>query len=228
MNEKYQIFLISFCLLSSCSHANLKNRAYDFRDVFNIGLEKNNYGVACAMIIATGIQNAEAAEGIGLRFGHWGKYKAGGTDYIYKINKNAPEGYGTIGNSFIFISSYEHIPLENVLPRNKKKLVRETFMLKRPSSYDHFSIEMNESYSFPPFECSLGIYYGIRMGFNLHELVDFLGGLFGYDPLDDDELPNGKIRWEAQEDEKAKIKEPKEPKFEIEIFPYNIKGYERL
>ena len=37
-----------------------------------------------------------------------------------------------------------------------------------------------------PIEFSLGLYIGVRVGFNFGEVVDFLGGVLGFDPLNDD------------------------------------------
>jgi hypothetical protein len=43
------------------------------------------------------------------------------------------------------------------------------------------------AYYFTQIELQLGLYLGIRLGWNFGETIDFLAGWFGFDPLDDDE-----------------------------------------
>ncbi|MBK6606155.1 MAG: hypothetical protein IPG24_11920 [Leptospiraceae bacterium] len=51
------------------------------------------------------------------------------------------------------------------------------FNLKRRQSRDYIIL---------PVEISIGMYLGIRLGFNFSELADFIVGFVGFDPLGDD------------------------------------------
>lgn len=50
-----------------------------------------------------------------------------------------------------------------------------------------------EGFQYLPIEISIGFYIGGRVGFNFGELVDFLGGFLGFDPMEDDYDESGNL-----------------------------------
>ncbi|MCB1178698.1 MAG: hypothetical protein KDK36_14025, partial [Leptospiraceae bacterium] len=96
--------------------------------------------------------------------------------------------------------SKEFTPI-NPSQRNKNKnlkfyavpKIRKTYLFKDPYLFDT--------------SLTIGLYYGIRFGINFDELFDFIVGFLGYDPKEDDLLPNRKYNWEITKeisDKKAK------------------------
>ncbi len=117
-----------------------------------------------------------------------------------KHNAWEKEHIWTMGNNAVIVYSQNHTPVEPV-KRNRKKEISVFYKFtKNYWMHDSKKVLYNSrNYTLPALELSFGLYYGIRIGIVLGELVDFIVGIFGYDPLDDDELHNGKIRWEIEE-----------------------------
>lgn len=72
------IFLILiFVFLSNCASTQnyFINRGNDLKDIVNVGIEKDVYGVNAQVAIGViGFQNANSGTGFGLRYGHFGIY----------------------------------------------------------------------------------------------------------------------------------------------------------
>lgn len=212
----FKIIICMLCLiLINC--ASLKNyfmnRAYDLRDIGNIGVEENVYGGGIYIdSLILGLSYNVDGEGYGLRFGHLGKYKTGKEDAFssnfYRFNEiqsckeaNVKKTRNIGGNFLIFFGSNYH-EAESALFRNHKKMlvnVNETAVIFLSSSkvssgrtnvICYKDIQANtflrDSYVVLPIEVSVGFLFGIRLGFNPHELLDFMVGIVGFDLLDDD------------------------------------------
>ena len=182
------ILLITF--LSNCNSTNLylKNRAKDFGDIFILTVEKRLYGLNLEFILfGAGVQNSEKAEGFGIRHGHFGRYKAGGNKVLILHGKEKGKTAWVIGNNIFIIYSYQHTPVGEIEKRDLKKQVSFYGVLTKRKYKKEISYK-NESYEggYPFFEYSFGLYYGIRLGINVSELLDFLFGIANLDITEDD------------------------------------------
>ena len=223
------IFLILiFFFLSNCASTQnyFINRGNDLKDIVNIGIEKDMYGFN---IITFGYQKESSGMGFGLRYGYLGIYKTGDNkNKVYlddraDINPKIAEIQVYPGDTDFSTSVFYHEPkdLSDIRARKKQMLLffpvfrlckvstsafYKDKKLKRGISKCYFY----ESSFEQPLELSIGLYIGIRAGFNISEFLDFLAGIAGYDLLDDDtssttynELPQAlpeKPNWEYKFD----------------------------
>ncbi|MCB1177762.1 MAG: hypothetical protein KDK36_09305 [Leptospiraceae bacterium] len=201
---KYITFILISFNFSSCLY--LQNRAKDTSDIFTIGLEQKTAGASIYFWKGGGgIQYGKYGEGIGLRNGHIGIYKTGGSQRrIYGNGDNTPFKISSAsGNSYILINTYEHRPISADY-RNRKKYYRfrNVFFLKVFLQDDKPT----------PFiiETSFGLYYGIRLGINVSELLDFLFGIANLDIMEDDLIEEDLEEIKNIEDFKKEVKEIRE------------------
>ncbi|HMW05014.1 MAG TPA: hypothetical protein PK079_05690 [Leptospiraceae bacterium] len=187
----------------------LINRGNDFIDIVNIGFEDNIYGggIYIDSIMFGLAYGAKDSSGVGLRFGHLGMYQSNDSEsnnFLKAGSENGPcrdSRYGTFGQlQFLFFAtSNYHEPRSIIMVRNYRKNIAFMNVLlygasKRDSSKGlllcyrgkKYHTIIRDSYVVLPMEVSFGLYYGIRLGFNPHELLDFIVGIFGFDLLDDD------------------------------------------
>lgn len=202
------MFIILFLTLQCASVGKyFKDRAYDARDVINIGLEKDIYGVRA---FGFGIQHGHNAKGIGMRYGHLGFYKPGAKQNMF-MHMQYPSGFKIrqtlyFGDSIISFNSFYHKAIGKIKTRNiNKRRIIALFYFSRPRGTtlkfskserpDEIIIDdkavtnenfYNLSYEKFSFELSLGMYLGFRIGLNLDELADFIVGFLGFDILEDD------------------------------------------
>ena len=145
-----------------------------------------------------------------MRYGHIGKY-APGAKIPLRIRTKDEKVVGYYGDIQFLLaySGYYHEPIKPENIRSIRKQVRFAMMgatgMKSTPPELYLINEPRESYCYLPIELSLGIYYGIRIGFNPHEFVDLLAGFIGFDPLTDDiaGIPQpirSKSNWEDQID----------------------------
>lgn len=194
-----------------CSLARVQNRVQDMGDIVNLGVEENVYGFAFNIdMLLIGWKKDSGGVGYGMRYGHFGKYKPGNNIplRIRTKDKKVVGYYGDI-QFLLAYSGYYHEPIKPENIRSERKQVRFAMMgaTGRKSTPNELYLinEPRESYCYLPIEISLGVYYGIRIGFNPHEFVDFIAGFIGFDPLDDDVagIPQptlSKNNWEEQLD----------------------------
>lgn len=146
-----------------------------------------------------------------MRYGTIGFYRTGGKQLVFNsiivknnhpceirnscLGANGMLGNKEIymyGNSFIIINSNFHEPFIISNRTKLKSVYMKTFINFGAGKqyrliYETGPKEDNRgNYTLLPIEISIGIYFGIRLGFNLSELADFLVGFIGFDPLDDD------------------------------------------
>jgi hypothetical protein len=168
------------------------NRGNDLTDIVNVGVEKDVYGFAFNIdAILVGWKKDSNGIGYGMRYGHFGKYKTGSKIplRIRTIDRKIVGYYGDI-QLLLGYSGYYHEPIKPKDRRSERKQVRfailgATGMKSTPRKF-YLINEPRESYCYLPIEISLGVSYGIRIGFNPHEFVDLIAGIIGFDPLDDD------------------------------------------
>lgn len=188
--------LISIILISSffsCSSINryTLNRGHDLADILTVGLEKNNVGVnAFFWCLGGGISSNQSSVGVGIREGHFGYYLAGGKNEIRILQeKGSKSSWNQMGNSQILINSSQHNPY-HPSPRQKNKSYETLnilfiFPIPRIKEDDK---SLGRCDSPIKFEASLGIYYGMRVGINFTELLDFTLGITTIDFKKDDLL----------------------------------------
>ena len=193
-------FLISFFVNCNSSQVYLKNRVLDFKDIFILTLEKDTYGINLGF---TGIQYGKYAKGYGLRYGHFGNYKAGGDPVIKKLKNGKEYPEGDFGSSRIGVTCFQHTPIGSIDKRNLNKKIKFCYEIKKYGGSGIYSLENNKAYTNPFFEFSIGFYLGLRIGISFGETFDFFAGIFGYDPLKDDELNSGQYRWEKEKLEES-------------------------
>lgn len=170
----------------------LKNRKNDVIDVPVVGLEKNIYGVsAWVWCFGGGLQYAKNGVGVGFRSGSVGQYKTGGRgSSIYISTQENSNLTLNHGNSFVVLNSNSHLPNDGEKRSDKKAFSKFNTNLIFPLGATKTSTgEIDGKWCDSPisFELSLGIYYGVRIGMNFTELIDFLFGTFTFDLMDDDE-----------------------------------------
>ena len=156
--------------LSACSGcAYLHNRGNDLRDVLTLSVETGNIGASVrAGPIPAGISFSEG-EGLGLRSGCAGVYSY--SDY----------------NSLIF---FVHRSFEPGDTRGDKAYEQTLLILPVPGLDESL---MSSEYDGPwqthtQIDASLGLYFGLRAGFNVGEFLDFIFGWVGLDLCRDDEV----------------------------------------
>ncbi|MDX1957913.1 MAG: hypothetical protein SFU98_05030 [Leptospiraceae bacterium] len=189
-------FLHLILISSNCVSADryFHNRGNDLKDIINIGFEKRNYGITFGIFVESypiGLFNAsytDYGEGRGLRYGHLGKYKIGGT----KIKQNLPP----LGSSIPFrFDAFYHVPI-NPDFRNSNRVYKSYFVKGGTNFLNTFSKNIYG------FEVSIAIHYGIRFGINFNEIADFILGISGIDFMDDDLTEDGDYNWQKREVEK--------------------------
>lgn len=188
-----QFLIIIFCfinLLSCQSTENyLSNRGLDLADSFTLGVETNHYGAGIWLwCLGGGLQLNQDAKGIGIRNGQYGFYKAGGVDDIGIMGKTGDRSpTNQMGNSFLIINSNQHRPVYPDLKRSRKKSYDASNVLMLVFFTDKKSSSGKKHCNHPAsVEVSLGLYLGVRAGFNFTEFSDFLLGTTTYDFMEDD------------------------------------------
>ena len=209
------LFLILiFFFLSNCASLQnyFMNRGNDLKDIVHIGVEKDVYGASIFVdSIGLGIQHAANGKGIGMRYGTVGLYKTGGKKLVFNsiiVKNNHPceikntclgangmlgrKEISMYGNSFLIINTNFHEPI-TITNRTKFKSVYMKMYINPGVGKQYTLIyEFNPKednrgdYIILPVEISIGMYLGIRLGFNFSELADFIVGFVGFDPLGDD------------------------------------------
>jgi hypothetical protein len=191
------------------------NRGNDLKDIVHIGVEEDVYGASIFVdSIGLGIQHAANGKGIGMRYGNLGIYRTGGKTFIVRsklshsrdnlepcpADKKCSRNYFLIftniyryGNSSVSVNSSYHEPF-HFSNRTKKKSVALIMIVNLGSGSKQMGVDIETdpkednrgNYTILPIEISIGMYLGIRLGFNFSELADFLVGFIGFDPLGDD------------------------------------------
>lgn len=155
----------SVICLHGCTY--LQHRGRDLRDVVTISVEKNSYGASAQLIGPTLGLGFSEGDGYGLRSGAVGKYKHTELNIIiigYKEMKLKPDPRA---------KSYADWSLWD--PFKKDKLPVATEEEKEGSRASWFKTE-----------AAIGLYYGLRVGFNYGEFLDFILGFTTLDILKDD------------------------------------------
>ena len=185
------IFLISQILYCASAKRYVANRGNDLRDIPIFGLEGNVYGSNTVILLpAIGVAYNKNGKGIGIKHSHIGKYKVGDPDNKVLMSSNG-ETYHYFGNPFPMANSF-HEPINADTRRVENKFYRvftgnrcRRILVVRYRD-DVQRCHYYENIEFYPVELSLGFILGVRIGFYAGELVDFLGGFAGFDPMDDD------------------------------------------
>lgn len=187
------LIIILFLFYCNSFQKYVKNRADDLKDIPILGVEKGIYGSGIITLMPTfSIIDTTNGVGVGIIHGHIGKYKNGDPDnkVIITLSEgpaNVTETYfGAIGpNNF-----YEPIAPSSIRAKNKsyKLLVRNRHCDKRVVIYKNVTHQCNygENVGFLPLELSIGVYFGFRLGISVGEVLDFIVGFLGFDPMDDD------------------------------------------
>ncbi|MDF3818273.1 hypothetical protein P3G55_00090 [Leptospira sp. 96542] len=190
---KYFYRLCSLIILFVFAHCQsignyAKNRAVDFGDSFTIGLESDHYGAGVWLwCLGGGLQFNQDAKGFGMRNGHYGLYQAGGSGRMEIFGQKSSDAItNQMGNSFLVINSNQHRALYPDTRRSRDKsydasnvLFLVSYTGKKQNGKGYCENPVN-------FEVSLGLYLGVRAGFNLSEFTDFILGFSTFDLMDDD------------------------------------------
>lgn len=180
----FKYFIIIFIFFSSCTSREyyLDNRASDFGDMFTLGLEQKTFGASAFLwCVGGGLEVSYWGEGFGLRNGHLGTYRTGGTKAIiseeYTTSRSRKHTPVPGGISVLIFNTMEHKPKGTKEYRNRKK------------RYIHSNAGLfipQNCHAPLTFEFSMGLFYGFRMGFNFSEFLDFHLGILGFDIMEDD------------------------------------------
>ena len=166
----FSALIILAFLKCSTFRSYLANRALDTADVLTFSVEQKVAGVNVKPCFSNiGLQFAQSGQGFGLRAGSIGAYSTGANNKFYNS-----------GNSYLLINSIHHYPVQPHFRNNKIKAFSESNSLA-------VGIFDWHGYNFvTQCEVSVGLYYGIRTGFNIAELGDWLLGWLTIDFLNDD------------------------------------------
>jgi|JI10StandDraft_1071094.scaffolds.fasta_scaffold654057_1 hypothetical protein len=198
------IFLFFQILFCASAKRYVANRGNDLKDIVNIGVEKDVYGIGIQMVTGLGYQTASSGTGYGLRYGQLGLYRTGDNENLISIYDYEGENFSKReeqifpGDSNLFISTNYHQPQNtNELRVWNKKIMKVDFLFRRCYSstgviykekkmYKGTKCAYNNSYLSFPIEASVGLFLGFRIGFNVMEVFDFIFGIIGFDPMNDD------------------------------------------
>lgn len=181
-----------FLIFNCASLGNyFQNRKNDLTDIPVIGIEENVFGVsAWAWCFGGGMQYGKNGLGLGIRSGTLGYYKTGGRGgSIYVSTYENTNLALNQGNSFVVLNSNSHIPKLDDKRSNKKAFSKFNTNIIFPLGASQTSSgEIIGKWCDSPIsvEISLGIYYGVRVGFNFSEAFDFLVGVTTIDFQEDD------------------------------------------
>ncbi len=198
------IFLISQILYCASAKRYVANRGNDLKDIVNIGVEKDVYGIQFAYFI--GYQNAVNGEGYGLRFGYFGAYLTGDrfnkifilekkeANSVIKKQEQVSPGYSSFDTTTIYHKAKN---LDDIRAARKEHVIVVSNSLSRcligEAKYRNIQLTKGRGCSFYsqryyplPMELFIGYNYGFRIGVNFTELLDFLVGIVGFDALGDD------------------------------------------
>jgi len=166
---KTAILLVCCVLLSGCAY--LSHRARDFSDMFTLAVEDKQVGCGLRCFYPFGFC-AGKGSGYGLREGHIGRYQ-----YVEK-------GYSILAPCFVIYTwESDFVPLKDF--RNKgyyydlRCLAPGTSDVDSDGDYQALLEGLNV-------QANVGVFYGLRAGINLPEVLDLVVGLSNYDLLGDD------------------------------------------
>ncbi|PJZ45151.1 hypothetical protein [Leptospira brenneri] len=189
------IFLINFVIFFFLIHCESiqrysLNRAYDTADVFTIGIEKGNIGTDVFFwCLGGGLTINSNSRGIGMRDGHFGIYEISNSatlDIIPIIRKESPANKVGISNIFVNSSGHsQYRPKERT--KNKDYQILNILTIVPVPSIPSSNKKIAKCNAPLKLEASIGLYYGIRLGFNLNELFDLMIGFSSLDILEDEE-----------------------------------------
>lgn len=125
-------------------------------------------------------------------------YKEDAPSDIQKVLKPTPTEYGY--SNIFSKSTYYYVPKDIFERKRKNKyMLLSSYLLggtcTAPLSEKRYNSVVGGSLGIcgykisnapEPFEISIGLYYGIRVGFNPGEIFDFLVGILGFDLMNDD------------------------------------------
>ena len=191
------VFLLSQILFCASAKRYVVNRGNDLKDIPILGLEGNVYGFNTVILFPVfGASYNKNGKAVGIRLSHIGKYRVGDPDnkvtFVSWLNSRDYESYTYFGNTFLTANSFhEPINAENKRVNNKIYKVVPVinpcrFNLTIRYKDDVQRCHYYENVEFYPVELSLGFILGFRIGFSAGELIDFLVGIAGSDPMDDD------------------------------------------
>ena len=184
------------------------NRKRDLKDIITLGAEKKEYGAGARFgPLALGLffqgekdklSNKIKGDGFGLRGGSFGKYHTeqlvfgfmGGEKFYSKIQNKRNELKKNEFNYFNFFNQ----KLKKRKEKKKNKYIKEVYKKiakeqNRPEILDFIPKEEQKKYSISYFfqiEAFFGFFYGLRIGFNILEFVDFIVGFTSVDISRDD------------------------------------------
>ncbi|TGL40365.1 hypothetical protein [Leptospira perdikensis] len=191
LTKQILFILFSFISLFTCQSTGnyLTNRSLDLADSFTLGVETNHYGAGFwVWCLGGGANINQNAKGIGLRNGHLGLYKAGGVDDIGIFGGPSNKTFtNQMGNSFIILNSNQHRSIYPDLKRSRKKSYDASNVMMLVFFTDKKTSSGKKHCNQPvSVEVSLGLFLGVRAGFNFSEFTDFLLGFTTYDFMEDD------------------------------------------
>ncbi|MCW7482861.1 hypothetical protein [Leptospira kanakyensis] len=191
--SQFKYLTIVFCFFNvlTCRSTNhyIINRGIDLSDSFTLGVETNHYGAGVWIwCLGGGIHINQNAKGIGMRNGQLGLYKAGGVDDIGILGGQTNRSFtNQMGNSFLMINSNQHRPIYPDSKRNRQKSYDASNVLMLVFFTDKKNSSGKKHCNQPvSVEVSLGLFLGVRAGFNFSEFADFLLGFTTYDFMEDD------------------------------------------
>jgi len=167
MNTQKSVAFIACCLFGTgCAY--LSQRTRDFSDMFTLSVEERQVGGAVRCFVPLGLC-AASGRGYGLREGCIGSYR-------YKEC-----GYLLVGaGAAAYTWCLEFIPSNDFREKDYRLYVRDYPDGGGPDGdYEIYLEGLN-------LQANLGLYYGIRAGINLPEVLDFVLGLTTFDLLNDD------------------------------------------
>lgn len=184
------------------------NRGRDLRDIVNLSVEKDVYGfyIQPPIPFYIGYQKGASGTAYGLRYGNFGEYQTGDPNNPILDNKeyNTEKRYfgdfPNFPNEGMYYKSLKYSArmrgksllefvtsdkgFQNV---NACKLEYKGKILSTGKKYCSHSKSGSISYrALGNVEMFIGLKYGIKIGFSSAETFDFLLGIFGFDPKEDD------------------------------------------
>jgi hypothetical protein len=205
-------YILIALIFANCA-TYLRDRKNDLKDTVNLGVESPGYGIGLRMSIIpfgflfqggeSSLGKKDLGSGLGIKGGHIGEYSSqqltfvvmGGEDFhAIKEGKELQTPRALSKKIHIRTFSIINDPVKDRKAR-KKELVREEILSRSkldPRVVEYYKTQKTiKSNGYPksyPYqiEFMIALHYGLRIGINVAEILDFVMGWTTFDWMDDD------------------------------------------
>lgn len=205
LNSGFLCYLIILFFLTSCSSLYLNQRARDTVDIFTFEFQTESYGAAIRTgPVKLGLhQKSKTGFAAGLRGGTFDSFDDQefsllflGSDQFLDVKSNIDTNQNSTTELDQLTQKKQEIidSIPSLIKLRKKSFeARSPFgtqvsfhkakpILKESKTKNRFA----PAHHFTAIEATVGIYFGLKVGFNIGELIDWCAGWVGFDLFSDD------------------------------------------